>query len=209
MAAGNRAVDVKDLCLGALTYGEATGYDIKKFFETSFSHCFLAGYGSIYPALAELTAEKLVTARTVPGQGGPSRKLYRLTEAGRKAFLASLKETVPQHKVKSEFLVLMHFAEHLPPARLASILDERLEDIERHLKLIRTFEDSPAVPRAAGARFVHGFGKAMMTAASDYIHAHRAGLTKPGRKAIGSRKPIRARGKHAQTASRNRGQTNA
>ena len=126
-------MDVKDLCLGALTHGDATGYDLKKFFESTFSHCFLAGYGSIYPALAELTAEKLVTARTVPGQGGPSRKMYRLTEAGRKAFLARLKQTVPQHKVKSEFLVLMHFAELLPPARLKAILDERLVDIQRQL----------------------------------------------------------------------------
>jgi len=205
VAARNRAVDVKDLCLGALTYGEATGYDIKKFFESSFSHCFLAGYGSIYPALAELTAEKLVTARTAPGQGGPSRKVYRLTEAGRKAFLASLRETVPQHKVKSEFLVLMHFAEHLPPARLNAILDERLEDIERHLKLIKTFESRTAAPQAAGARFVCGFGKAVMTAASEYIHAHRSGLLKPGRRATGSRKPVRARASNAQTASRNRG----
>ena len=202
-------MDVKDLCLGALTYGEATGYDIKKFFESSFSHCFLAGYGSIYPALAELTAEKLVTARTMPGQGGPSRKVYRLTEAGRKAFLIRLRETVPQHKVKSEFLVLMHFAEHLPPARLEAILDERLEDLERHLKRIRAFEGDPAAPNAAGARFVYGFGKAMMTAASDYIHTHRAGLQRSGRKSTTSRKPVRARGKHAQTASRNRGYTNA
>ncbi|HEY3858944.1 MAG TPA: PadR family transcriptional regulator, partial [Gammaproteobacteria bacterium] len=60
-------MDVKDLCLGALTYGDATGYDLKKFFESTFSHCFLAGYGSIYPALAELTEEQLVVARTVPG----------------------------------------------------------------------------------------------------------------------------------------------
>ncbi len=166
-------MDVKDLCLGALTYGEATGYDIKKFFETSFSHCFLAGYGSIYPALAELTAEKLVTARTVPGQGGPSRKVYKLTEAGRKAFLARLRDTVPQHKVKSEFLVLMHFAEHLPPSRLDAILDERLQDIEHHLQLIQAFEGSSTASRAAGARFVYGFGKAMMTAASAYIRRHR------------------------------------
>ena len=130
-------MDVKDLCLGALTYGDATGYDIKKFFESTFSHCFLAGYGSIYPALAELTEAKLVSARTVPGQAGPSRKLYHLTEAGRKAFLASLEATEPQHKVKSEFLVLMHFAHLLPPARLDAVLDQHLRnDIKLELTLI-------------------------------------------------------------------------
>ncbi|HEV7164848.1 MAG TPA: PadR family transcriptional regulator [Gammaproteobacteria bacterium] len=205
-------MDVKDLCLGALTYGEATGYDIKKFFESSFSHCFLAGYGSIYPALAELTAERFVTTRTVPGQGGPSRKIYRLTEAGRKVFLTRLRETVPQHKVKSEFLVLMHFAEHLPPERLDAILDERLDDIQRQLKLIQAFEGrvtDPDAPHSPGARFVCGFGKAVMAAASDYIHAHRSGLRRPGRQANGSKKTVRARTKHAQTASRNRGYPNA
>ena len=202
-------MDVKDLCLGALTYGEATGYDIKKFFESSFSHCFVAGYGSIYPALAELTVEKLVTARTAPGQGGPSRKVYRLTDAGRKAFMASLRETVPQHKVKSEFLVLMHFAEHLPSARLNAILDERLEDIERHLKLIKAFEGRTTDSHTPGTRFACGFGKAVMTAASEYIQTHRTGLLKPGRKATASKKPAQARVKHAQAASRNRGYTNA
>lgn len=201
-------MDVKDLCLGALTHGEATGYDIKKFFESSFSHCFLAGYGSIYPALAELTAEKLVSARTVPGQGGPSRKIYRLTEAGRKAFLTRLRKTVPQHKVKSEFLVLMHFAEHLPRERLDAILDERLEDIEHQLKLIETFEDrmtDPQAPHSPGARFVCGFGKAVMAAASNYILAHRSGLHRAGRRVDESKKTVRARTKHAQTASRTRG----
>ena len=205
-------MDVKDLCLGALTHGEATGYDIKKFFESSFSHCFLAGYGSIYPALAELTAEKLVTARTVPGQGGPSRKIYRLTEAGRKAFLSRLRKTIPQHKVKSEFLVLMHFAEFLPAERLDAILDERLEDIQHQLKLIRAFESrvsNPDAPHSPGARFVCGFGRAVMTAASDYIQTHRGGLRRLQRRANESKKPVRARTKHALTASRNRGYTNA
>ena len=199
------AVDVKDLCLGALTYGDATGYDIKKFFESTFSHCFLAGYGSIYPALAELTGEKLVTARTAPGQGGPNRKIYHLTETGRKAFLARLKDTVPQHKVKSEFLVLMYFAHLLPPARLEAILNKHLQDIEDKLKQIRAHENMHTESGAAagGAQFVCGFGKAVMGAASEYIRTHRRSLHKAGAAASTTTKPARARHRSAQAASRN------
>jgi DNA-binding PadR family transcriptional regulator len=201
-------VDVKDLCLGALTYGDATGYDIKKFFESTFSHCFLAGYGSIYPALAELTAEKCVTARTVPGEGGPSRKVYHLTEAGRRAFLARLKATVPQHKVKSEFLVLMYFAHLLPPARLDAVLDQHLKEIEHKLEMIHAYECDQTVSgtkSSSGSRFVCGFGKAMMTAASDYIRAHRHSLRKTARVTQHSPKPSRVRHKPAQALSGNRG----
>ena len=200
-------MDVKDLCLGALTYGDATGYDIKKFFENTFSHCFLAGYGSIYPALAELTEAKLVTARVVPGQGGPSRKLYHLTAAGRKAFLAKLGNTMPQHKVKSEFLVLMYFAHLLPHAQLDAILDQHLEEIERQLELIHAQERSSEAC-SSGARFVNGFGKAVMTAASEYIRNHRHALAGHGT-AHPTTKQARARHKPAHAASRNRGYTNA
>ena len=204
-------MDVKDLCLGALTHGDATGYDLKKFFESTFSHCFLAGYGSIYPALAELTEEKLVSAKTVPGQGGPSRKIYHLTEAGRKAFLQRLEATEPQHKVKSEFLVIMHFAHLLPPKRLDAVLDQHLAELEHKLALIDAYESAQAGKPSCGASFVCGFGKAMMGAARNYIRAHRHELAQGGEKKITNRstRQARARGKAPQAASRNRGYTNA
>ena len=41
-----RIMDVKSVCLGILTHGEASGYDIKKCFESSFGHFFMAGFGS-------------------------------------------------------------------------------------------------------------------------------------------------------------------
>jgi PadR family transcriptional regulator AphA len=205
-------VDVKDLCLGALTYGDATGYDLKKFFESTFSHCFLAGYGSIYPALAELTDEKLVVARTVPGQAGPSKKLYHLTDAGRDAFLAQLEATEPQHKVKSEFLVLMHFAHLLPAKRLDAVLDQHLKEIEHKLALIAAYEqgEETGTPPSSGARFVCGFGKAVMTAAQDYILAHRHALQKrDARSGTRSTRTARSRTKAPVVASRNRGYPNA
>jgi PadR family transcriptional regulator AphA len=205
-------VDVKDLCLGVLTHGDATGYDIKKFFESSFSHCFPAGYGSIYPALAELTEEKLVTARTEPGQAGPSRKLYHLTEAGRRTFLARLEASEPQHKVKSEFLVLMHFAHLLPTARLDTVLDQHLQEIERKLEMIQAYECAAmegGKPASSGTRFVCGFGKAVMGAASEYIRTHRRGLRVEGDAVTRSTKQARGRPKATPAASKNRGYTNA
>jgi hypothetical protein len=45
---GRNLMDVKTVCLGMLTDGEASGYDLKKFFESSFGHFFPAGYGSIH-----------------------------------------------------------------------------------------------------------------------------------------------------------------
>ncbi|MCZ6511637.1 MAG: PadR family transcriptional regulator, partial [Alphaproteobacteria bacterium] len=48
-------MDTKTLCLGVLTHGDASGYEIKKALEDGpFGHIQEIGFGSIYPALAKL-----------------------------------------------------------------------------------------------------------------------------------------------------------
>lgn len=83
-------MDVKTVCLGMLTDGEASGYDLKKHFESSFGHFFAAGYGSIYPALASLAAHELVSCQCIPQDGKPDRKVYSITSAGRAALQVEL-----------------------------------------------------------------------------------------------------------------------
>ena len=123
-------MDVKTLCLGVLTEGDKSGYDIKRCFEEAFSHFFVAGFGSIYPALAELSRSGLVTCENVEQEGRPDKKVYSLTPAGERLLVDELMSTPPRHKVRSEFLVLMYFAHLLPPARLAVIIDERIAQWE-------------------------------------------------------------------------------
>jgi PadR family transcriptional regulator AphA len=48
-------MDIRTLCLGILTFGDATGYTIKKRLEGPLRHFYDASFGSIYPALRKLT----------------------------------------------------------------------------------------------------------------------------------------------------------
>jgi DNA-binding PadR family transcriptional regulator len=166
-------MDVKTICLGVLCTREATGYDIKKHFETAFSHFFLAGFGSIYPALAELSDAGLVSCEEQSSGGRPGRKVYRATEAGQTTFLQALKETEPRHKVRSEFLVLMYFAQLMPIDRLREVLDQRATEIEEMLAGVDQFEASQSELMSHGERFVSGYGRALLIAARDYLDHHR------------------------------------
>jgi DNA-binding PadR family transcriptional regulator len=163
-----------------LSYGEACGYDLKKRFESLFRHFYSAGYGSIYPALAELADAGLVTCRTVPQDGRPERKVYRITELGRREFHKALATTEPQHKLRSEFLAMIYFAELMDPARLDAVLDDRLRqlrDAEAHIAGIqRAWDDEVPV----GVRFVAGFGATLARVAAEYIESHRHMLAETG-----------------------------
>ncbi|BCK73594.1 hypothetical protein Srufu_075470 [Streptomyces libani subsp. rufus] len=43
--------------------------------------------GALYPVLGRMETEGLVEARWEPGEGGPGRKVYRLSDAGRARLL--------------------------------------------------------------------------------------------------------------------------
>ncbi len=161
-------MDVKTLCLGLLTFGAASGYDLKKRFEESFRFFYSAGYGSIYPALAYLAATELVTCEEIVQDGRPDRKLYRITDAGRAEFMKALGNSCPSHKMRSEFLAMMFFAHMMTGEQLKQLLKHRAEELAEALAQLQTC--GPAEDTPSGVAFVRGFGETVARAALEYIN---------------------------------------
>ena len=166
-------MDVKTVCLGMLTDGEASGYDLKKQFESSFGHFFAAGYGSIYPALSALAEQGLVSCEEIPQEGKPDRKVYAITTEGRDFLLDALQNTSPCHKVRSEFLAMMCFAHLMRPGDVEAVLDNRLTDIERFKGIFDEIEADGMHEWPQGMKFVLGFGKAIAATMEQYINDNR------------------------------------
>lgn len=171
-------MDVKTLCLGVLSGADHSGYEIKRCCEEVFRHFFVAGFGSIYPALAELQRDGLVTAQSVEQKKRPDKKIYRITEAGREALAAELVATPPRHKVRSEFLTLMYFAHLLPPERVDAVLGEMIDRFEATLvdELAVFDRDDAPSELTPGQRFALGYGRTVVTAALAYCKRQRPQL---------------------------------
>jgi PadR family transcriptional regulator AphA len=159
-----------------LTDGPASGYDMKKCFESSFGHFFPAGYGSIYPALATLARNGLVEFEEIPQEGKPDRKVYSITEKGREALMQGLSNPSPSHKIRSEFLATLWFAHLIDDKQIDAIIDDKLVEIEKFLALIAEFTACDCDSDTKGSRFVAGFGEHMATAFKHYIENNRAML---------------------------------
>lgn len=169
------------ICLGILTRGDATGYEIKKLFEADgYQHFVEASFGSIYPALNRLTEEKLVSVRAEAQEKRPDRKVYSITPAGQSAFLASLMRPLPEDRHRSPFVFAMLFSHLLPEKRVSSLLDAYIAQCET--KLSQLSEIKPE-PQLAGEQFVIGLGKAIYESMLAFIASHRAALEEPASKA--------------------------
>ena len=109
-------MDVRTICLGILTRGDATGYEIKKLFEEDgYQHFVEASFGSIYPALNRLTEEVWSRSAPKPRKSAPTARSIRSRQPGRRAFLASLMKPLPEDRHRSPFVFAMLFSHLLPP----------------------------------------------------------------------------------------------
>jgi len=162
-------MDVKTLCLGVLSMGEASGYEIKKRLEDGFSHFYDASFGSIYPALNRLQQEGLVTCAFEAQSKRPDKKVYALTADGKLALVRELATPPVEDRIRSEFLVTMLFADLLPAGYVGELIDQRIAEHGRVLAALtdKSCDGTPA------QRFVAGYGEAMYAAAIKYLQDNR------------------------------------
>jgi PadR family transcriptional regulator, regulatory protein AphA len=167
-------MDVRTICLGILTRGPATGYEIKNLFEDDgYQHFVEASFGSIYPALNRLTEEGLVSVRAEAQEKRPDRKVYSITAAGRSVFLASLMKPLPEDRHRSPFVFAMLFSHLLPPGRVTGLIDAYIQQCES--KLGQITEDKGEA-KTRGEAFVAGMGRTIYQTMLNFIRENRADL---------------------------------
>ena len=164
-------MNVRTLCLSILYEGEATGYDIRRLsVDGEFAYFVEASFGSIYPALAKLEQEGLVTSRTEQQSGKPSKKVYSITDAGRAAFADELGGPLGDDVFRSPFLLFARFAHILPRDLVEARANEFLQrTIAGHRRLQQALE---ARSSNATDRWVINYGCAIMEVAERQMRSH-------------------------------------
>lgn len=171
-------MNVRELCLGILSFQEASGYEVKKLIEEDvFNHFIDASYGSIYPALTRMLQEGLVSVRAEEQAGRPDKKVYTITEEGRRELARALTVDPAKDKFKSEFLFQVMLNDYLPEAHLSAIYDDHIEYLREELARI----DECAKDRGdhPGMAFVAGYGRASLQAGLNFLLENRHMLEEP------------------------------
>jgi PadR family transcriptional regulator, regulatory protein AphA len=168
-------MNVRSLCLSILYDGEATGYEIRRLcVEGECSYFVEASFGSIYPALAKLEADGLVTSRVEHQEGKPSKKVYAITETGRHEFRQSLFEPLGEEVFRSPFLLFARFAHILPADLVESRLKEQLDRVEADIEKLKEAETEHA--DHAPDAWVIRYGLSCLEVARTHLRDHMSEL---------------------------------
>jgi DNA-binding PadR family transcriptional regulator len=100
--------------LGFLNYHPYSGYDLKKVFDTSVAHFWSADQSQIYRTLNRLTNQGFVNMQKIEQDDRPDRKVYHITENGRKALIDWLAGPPPYSGMHSGPMVQVFFMGQLP-----------------------------------------------------------------------------------------------
>ncbi|WP_428696483.1 PadR family transcriptional regulator [Stappia sp.] len=169
-------MSVRTLCLAILNFGDATGYEIRKLStEGKYSYFVDASFGSIYPALARLEAEGLVTVREEAQSGKPARKVYSITEAGRAEFVRALSEPPGPDIYRSPFLLVAMCAEMVGSDVIRKAIDARLSHLREELEKLDMISNEPCDRRPA-TDFILDYGHHCMTQDIRFLEANRTRL---------------------------------
>lgn len=98
------------LALGLLMKGPDHGYQLDQTLEEDFQMIWKAGQTKLYVTLSRLEEAGLLGSELEPQENRPDRKVYHLTEQGRKTFLSWVRSPVPSMRaVRVELIAKLRF----------------------------------------------------------------------------------------------------
>jgi DNA-binding PadR family transcriptional regulator len=125
-------MSIKHTILGLLANGPLHGYELKAAFERDVVPWPLEdkegtslNFGQVYTALDRLKDDGLVQAQTVAQEKQPDKKVYALTEAGRKELHDWLsRPSRPNLDLRNETILKLMLARRLPDVNPREVIDQ-------------------------------------------------------------------------------------
>jgi DNA-binding PadR family transcriptional regulator len=127
---------IRYVILGLLSHDPLTGYDIKKRIEGSISYFYDASFGQIYPELASMEEQALISKKIEMNEKKPSRKIYSITESGVSELQKWLTLPIEEEKVRYDILLKIFFGSRISvEENVRNIGEFRLRNAEKLLTL--------------------------------------------------------------------------
>ena len=129
--------------LGLISFGEMSGYDLKRFADRSIHHFYWSPAASqVYSELRRLKSMGFVTERRVEQQTRPDKRLYQITQRGREELQRWLdRPEVDPDVGKSTFLLKLFFGRDTSDQVAIDQLLARLSQMEQELAQYEQYEN--------------------------------------------------------------------
>jgi DNA-binding PadR family transcriptional regulator len=135
-----------------------SGYDIKRVFTRLDWLIGNISYGGLYPALHALKTDGLVAVEVHTQRGKPSRKVYGITQDGRKTLEQWVNHTAGENGSTRAFVMRLMLADSHSRTGLITQLQQRRAQILSHREALKQDTGSAAEGVEFGQRLALDYG---------------------------------------------------
>lgn len=150
--------------LGLLTKQSMSGYDIKRYLGRLDWLVGSPSFGSVYPALHALLKDTLVTVEVIQNEDKPPRKVYNITEAGKRVLQEWINQPVESEISLKAFLMRLMLASNLPRTGLIAYLQQRHSQVAVYRAILEELVGSQDETVGLGQRLAFDYGLVAATA---------------------------------------------
>lgn len=159
--------------LGIIAGDPMSGYDLRKLFASTPVGHFSSSPGAIYPALRRLERLGLIAGSVKRPHALRPRKVFRITEAGRRVLVNALREAVTLDEVTSRLdRVMLRFAlmDHLERHEAIAFLETLAARLDESVKYLRELQTTLLATASPCARIASEQGIAATRATARWAH---------------------------------------
>jgi DNA-binding PadR family transcriptional regulator len=120
-------MSLRHAVMAALLEGEASGYDLAKGFDASVANFWMATPQQLYRELDRMREDGLVQARVVEQERRPNKRLFSLTEEGRRELREFTAGPPRPGAIRDEMMVMVQAVDAGDAEGVRAALEERVE----------------------------------------------------------------------------------
>jgi DNA-binding PadR family transcriptional regulator len=120
-------MSLRHAVMAALLEGEASGYDLAKGFDASVANFWMATPQQLYRELERMREDGLVEARVVEQERRPNKRLFSLTEPGRRELREFTAGPPRPGAIRDEMMVMVQAVDAGDADGVRAAIEERVE----------------------------------------------------------------------------------
>lgn len=124
--------------MAVLLDGEASGYELSKFFDASVANFWTATSQQLYLELKRLEEKGLLSSRVVEQEKRPNKRLFSLTRAGLEELAAFTAKPPKPTAIRDELLVKVQAVDR---GDLRAVIDAVADHVERSEAKVALYRD--------------------------------------------------------------------
>lgn len=127
--------------LGFLNYVPMAGYDLKKILDDSIKFFWSAQTSQIYRELKALEQEGYIVSEVKPGEKGPDKRIYSITESGISHLKNWILEAHTNENMRNEFMVWLLFSSQIDSDELYVEMKKKLKEYQKEYQSLKFVEN--------------------------------------------------------------------